>query len=282
MIGAWHTPTPNDLPLPTPNKSRASTTLRTLAAKVPPDGPRIDRFPDIPPGAPSWDGQVKLVPKHMDWDYSIVTNALTEACCEGRTVNIYCNTVVSNRDRNDGKQLGAASAVLYHEGKEHGHTERVFGESVTEADTLTHSLTPGLDALTLFLATKPAQHWALVVFLMPSVPALNRALDASPHEEQEASIRHLTKLGELLSAYPNTQVRLQWLPRKVPFVGFRRARQLAFEAIRTADTTDLHEPQSIKKLKETTKRAAITTWGKRYHDNPRSSMAFKTALQNPP
>jgi len=33
--GAWHTPNPNDLPLPTPNRSRVSTTLRTLAAKVP-------------------------------------------------------------------------------------------------------------------------------------------------------------------------------------------------------------------------------------------------------
>jgi len=165
----------------------------------------------------------------MDWDYSQVTNALTEACREERTVNIYCNAVVSNRDRDDGKLLGAASAVLYHEGREHGHTESIFGESVTEADTLTRSLTQGLDALTLFLVTKPAQHWALVVFLIPSVPALNRALDTSPHKEQAASIRHLTKLGELLSPYPNIQIRLQWLPRKVPFVGFRRARQLALK-----------------------------------------------------
>jgi hypothetical protein len=191
-----------------------------------------------------------------------------EACRDGRTVNIYCDAVVSNKGRNDGKQLGTASAVLYHEGREYGHIERTFGESVTEADALTRSFMPGLDLLTRFLINKPAQHQVLVVFLTPSVPALNRALDASPHEEQTASIDHLTKLGELLSTYPNIEVRLQWLPRKVPFIGFRRARQLAFEAIRTADPTDQHEPQSIKKLKDTTKRAAITAWEGRYNDNP--------------
>ena len=178
--------------------------------------------------------------------------------------------------------MGAASAVLYYEGREHGHTERVFGDTVTEADALTRSLTPGLDALTNFLAARPAQRPALVIFLLPSNPSLNKTIDASPHEEQAASMRHLTKLGELLTTYPDTQVRLQWLPRKVPFVGFRRARQLAFEAIRTADPTDLHEPQSIKKQKDDAKRAVIATWEGRYYSNPRSSMAFKTALRSPP
>jgi hypothetical protein len=118
------------------------------------------------------------------------------------------------------------------------------GESVTEADTMTRALTPGLDTLTIFLAIKPVQYNALVVFLIPSNSALNRALDTSPHEEQAVSIGHLTKLGELLTTYPNTQVRLQWLPRKVPFIGFRRARQLAFEAICIADPADLCEPLS--------------------------------------
>ncbi|KAI0271090.1 hypothetical protein BGY98DRAFT_1007241 [Russula aff. rugulosa BPL654] len=107
-------------------------------------------------------------------------------------------------------------------------------------------------------------------------------LDASTHEEQATSIGHLRKLGEILSTYPNTQVRLQWLPRKVPFTEFRRARQLAFEAIRTADPTELHEPPSINKQKDATKRAAITSWEERYYKNPRTSMAYRTALKSPP
>ena len=69
---------------------------------------------------------------------------------------------------------------------------------------------------------------------------------------------------------------------EVPFVGFRRARQLAFEAIRIADTTNLHEPRSIKKLKEVSKRTAIATWERRYYNNPRTSFAYRTAIQQPP
>jgi hypothetical protein len=162
----------------------------------------------VPPGAPSWNGRATLIPKHADWDYSQVAKALTETCREGRAVNIYCDAVVSNKGRGDGKQLGAASAVLYHEGKEQGHVERNFGDSVTEADALTRSLTPGLDALTTFLATRPPHSRTLIIFLIPSSPALNRMLDASPHKEQATSIRHLTNLGELLLTYPNIEVRL--------------------------------------------------------------------------
>jgi hypothetical protein len=280
--GEWHAPSPSDFLLPTPNRNSSSTTLRSLAARVPPGGPRIDPFPDIPPDAPSWNGRVTLTPKTAGWDYDEVTNALTESCREGRTTNIYCNALVSNKDREDGKQLGAASAVLYHEGREHGHVETVFGEAITEADALTRALSPGLDALILLLTDRPAQHHVLAVFLIPSGPALNKTLDTSPHEEQATALDHIERLGELLTTFPNVQVRLQWLPRKVPFIGFRRARQLAFEAIRVADPREFHEPPSIKKLEETTKRAVISIWEGRYYVNPRTSFAYKTAIQGPP
>ena len=274
--------TSRSLPPTRAEQAQPSVTLRSLAANIPADGPRIDAFPELPPGAPSWNGRVALVPKNANWDYNQVTNALTEGCREGRTVNIYCNAVVSNRDRDDGKQIGATSAVLYHEGRELQHAEEVLGESVTEADAHTRALTPGLNALTVFLATRPVQQHALIILLVPSNPALNKMLNASPHDEQAASIRHLKKLGELLSTYPHTQVRLQWLPTKVPFIGFLRARQLAFEAIRTAILTGPHEPPSIKKQKEATKRAAIAKWENRYYNNPRTSLAFQTALRSPP
>src|SRR6266852_9999385 len=120
----------------------------------------------------------------MEWDYNQVTSALTEACREGCMVNIYCNAIVSNKNREDGKQLGAASAVLYHKEREFSHREKIFGDAVTEADAMTRSLSPELDALTLFLATRPEQQQMLAVFLLPSAPALNRATDPSPHEEQ--------------------------------------------------------------------------------------------------
>ena len=224
----------------------------------------------------------QLDSKHADWDYIEIANALTETCREGRAVNVYCDAMVSNKDRDDGKQMGVAMAVLYHEGREYGHAERNFGDSVTETDALIRSLTPGLDVLTTFLATKTPQYRSLIIFLIPSSPALNKMIDASTHEEQATSIRHLKILGELFLTYPNIEVRLQWLLRKVPFIGFRRAKQLAFETIRLADPADLRDPQSIKKQTDTVQRAAIAMWEERYYSGPRTTMAYKTALRNPP
>jgi hypothetical protein len=61
--GAWHTPIPEDIPLPVPTRNSVKTTLRDLAARVPTNGPRIDAFPEIPPGAPTWNGRVHVIPK---------------------------------------------------------------------------------------------------------------------------------------------------------------------------------------------------------------------------
>ena len=83
---------------------------------------------------------------------------------------------------------------------------------MTENDTALRSLIPALDVLTDFLD-----------------------MNASPHEEQAVSIDCLRRIGELLDAHPNTNIWLLWLPRTIPSDGFKRAKQLTLEAIRTAD-----------------------------------------------
>jgi hypothetical protein len=110
---------------------------------------------------------------------------------------------------------------------------------------LIRALSPALDLLTLFLASRPAHAHTPITILSPSTLAINRSLDASPHEEQASVLRHLEKLSELLTSYPGVNIRFQWLPRKSPFVRFRRAKQLAFEAIRVSDPTAIEEPHSI-------------------------------------
>ena len=69
--------------------------------------------------------------------------------------------------------------------------------------------------------------------------AVSRALDASPHEEQTISLENLRRIGDLLDSYPNMNIRLLLLYRNSLSVGFKRAKQLAFEAIRTADLRDV-------------------------------------------
>ena len=85
---------------------------RALAARVPANGLRIEAFPEIPPGAPMWNSRVQVIPKQKDWDYEVITNALTTACQEGSLVNLFFFGVRSNMGRDDGKQLGATSRSI--------------------------------------------------------------------------------------------------------------------------------------------------------------------------
>ena len=89
------------------------------------------------------------------------------------------------------------------------------------------SLSPAFNKLTSFLAANPTQVHTPILILSPSALAPNKMSDVSPHEEQGTALRHLRKLSELLISYPKVYCRLQWLPRNIPFVGFRRTRQLA-------------------------------------------------------
>lgn len=49
LEGAWHTPDPNDLPLPAPIGNKVKTTLHKLATRVLANGPHIKAFPETPP-----------------------------------------------------------------------------------------------------------------------------------------------------------------------------------------------------------------------------------------
>ena len=279
---AWHTPTPDDLPLPAPIRNSVKTTLRYLADRVPANGPRIEAFPELPPGAPTWNGRVQVIHKQPDWDYDTITNALTAACQKDSLINIYCDGVRSNKGREDGKQLGAASAVLYQEGREHRHAERVLGETVTDSDTSLRALHTGLDALTYFLDNTATRQTNLATIALPSGSALKKALDASPHDDQEESILLLRKLSAIFETHPDTNIVLLWLPRRIPFIGFKRAKQLALEAIRTANLAGILEPHTINNQKETTKDTAIAKWAERWHQSPHTSKAYQTALTMPP
>ncbi|KAH9985962.1 hypothetical protein BJV77DRAFT_88935, partial [Russula vinacea] len=117
--------------------------------------------------------------------------------------------------------------------------------------------------------------------LLPSNPALLKALDPSTHEEQAVSLGHLRRLGDMLTAHPSIDITLHWLPRKIHFVGFRRAKKLAFHAIRMASPADFEEPFSLKKQKEMARTGAIAKWAERWHQAPRTSLAYQTAIRAP-
>ena len=254
LRGDWYAPGRDDLTLPIPNTNSSRTTLRSLADRVSPRGPRVDPFPELPPGAPYWGGRVKAIPKQDDWDYKQVSEAAANLCKKGQTINIYSVGVFSNERREDGKQIGACSAVLYHQGREWKHTERVLGETVMTNDTAIRSLSPALEVLADFLSSTQVEPQCNTLVFLPSKFAINRALDGSPHDDQAVVIRFLKQLGELRTAHPHANIRLLWLPRSIPFVGFRRAKQLMLEAVRVVVLNPELEPHTTRDQKGEPKR----------------------------
>jgi hypothetical protein len=186
------------------------------------------------------------------------------------------------KGRDDGKQLGATSAVLYQEGKECYHAEKVLGVTVTESDTLLRALQSGLDTLTHFLDNLTTRQSNFVTIALPSGDAINKALDASPHGDQKESILIMRRLSVILESHPNTNIVLLWLPSKIKFEGFRRAKQLALDAISTANINELIEPHTINNQQETIKNAAIVAWTEKWNRSPHTSKAYRTALTTPP
>ena len=153
---------------------------------------------------------------------------------------------------------------------------------MTDSDTFLRALTTGLDALTYFLDNLATKQDNFVTLVLPSGGAINRALDTSPHGDQQESISIMKKLSAIFESHSKTNIVFLWIPTKIPFVGLKRARQLALEAIRIANLVDITEPYTISNQEKTTKDAAITTWAERWHRLPHTSKAYRTALTTPP
>ena len=179
-------------------------------------------------------------------------------------------------------QLGAASAVLYHEGWDWRHMEKVLGESATEANATLKALSVALDLLADFLTTTHPTNPPRIMIATVSSFAINKVLNCSPHEEQNMSLECMNKIGELLDSYPDLNIQLLWLPRSAPFVRFKKAKQLALEAICTVDPTPDQEPHMIKHQKKKTKEATIATWANRWHEAPCTSLVYRTMLTKLP
>jgi hypothetical protein len=111
---------------------------------------------------------------------------------------------------------------------------------VTESGASLCAVYLGLETLADFLSTRPAPVGATINLfrVSSSGPHPTKLLDANPHDEP---IKCLETVDKIFQARPATDIRTNWLPKSAPFVSFKRARQLAFEAIRTAIPTTADE-----------------------------------------
>ncbi|KAH9957052.1 hypothetical protein BJV74DRAFT_446865 [Russula compacta] len=206
---------------PTPTRSKAKTTLRTLATRAAPDGPRIEAYPDSPSDAPHWDRKVTFSPLTQLDEPEVQTNMRT---------TIFLNAPLTNKGRQDDWSIGAAAAALYYKGREWGHLESIFGGQVTKVDAEIGALQPALMLLSNFLSTTP--HTGPVLLVTKSRDAVGRYLDIGRHPNQHFALEHAYTVDKLLTTHPDTSLSFRLARQDLAHIGFKRTRHLLLEAIK--------------------------------------------------
>ena len=108
------TPTSFPSPYPKPHQGQHHTPITHLKSHT--EGPVHRPLSEPSPWLPNLAGKVKWIPRQLDWDYPWASEALINLCKEGQVITVFNKGIISNNLCKDGKQLGAASAVLYQNG----------------------------------------------------------------------------------------------------------------------------------------------------------------------
>jgi hypothetical protein len=153
---------------------------------------------------------------------------------------------------------------------------------VTEADTALFALNLGLKAVADLLSTQEPPPHTTILLLTSAGSAASHALDASPHDNQPTSLQCLEHIDGILLNRPELRIRVGWLPKAAPFIGCKRARQLALEAARTGTLDPENDPHSIGSQKQGSKQAAVAAWADQWHKDPHTSLVYRIALTQPP
>lgn len=277
-LGVEWSPSPQES-IPTPVRKRAKTALRALASRVSAKGKRIEAFPDLPNGAPQWDGRVSVQNPIKRDDQAAHTEQLVNQQHLGTTPQIFISGTLSNKGRHDDKSIATAAAVLYYKQAEWGHFERVLGEKLTQNDIEVEALCPALMLLSDF--ANETHYTGPVQINTGSPTAPQTFLNFSQHAAQQVSLDLARRIDVLLTEHPQITLTIQYAKRNPALVGFKRSRRLALEAVKRPLPID-QRPPSINYQRAETKTKAIEAWEQRFQDNLRQSQAYNSALVTPP
>ena len=274
--GEW-APLPQEQ-IPTPVRRNAKTALRALASRVSAKGKRIEAFPELPEGAPRWDGRVSIQPLPTRDQQTVQSENLKNQLNAGKIPQVYMYGTLSNKGRHDGKSVASVAAALYHKRSEWGHTECLIGEKLTQTDIEVEAIHPALQLLGDFV--KESDYSGPVQMITSSPTAVRLFLNFSQHAAQHASLKTANTI-EVLMTTQQISLNIQYIKRNPTLVGFKRTRHLALEAVKRPLANAQRAP-SIHYQRAETKAAAIEAWEQRYQESPRLSQAYNSALVTPP
>ena len=275
--GAW-APDPGE-PIPTPARKAAKTALRAMANRISARGNRVEAFPELPEGAPHWNGKVSALPPVPREGQTAHTTHLLRQRTEGKTPQIFMTGILSNKGRHDDISVAATAATLYHKQTEWGHTESILGDKLTQADAENEALRSALALLGDFV--KDTNYEGPIQLITGTPTALSHFINFSQHATQHASVEFAWKIDSLLKTHPQITISLQAAKRSPELVGFKRTRHLALEAVKRPLPNE-QRPPSIHYQRAVTRAEAIGAWERRYQTSPRQSQAYDSTLIAPP
>ncbi len=278
QLGGDWCPNPQE-PIPTPVRRATKTALRALANRVPSKGTRIEAFPELPKGAPQWEGRVTVRPPLKQENQEAHSVHLVKQCITGKIPQIFITGVLSNKGRHDDKSIATVAVVLYHKGEEWGHTECILGEKLTQTDINVEALRPALMLLGDFAQETKYKGPVHIITGSPTAPQL--FLDHTQRATQHVSLELTHQIDSLLLECPQLYITIQYAKQNPALVGFKRTRHLALEAVKKPLTNE-ERPPSIYYMHAETKAAAIGAWEQHYQESPRRSQVYNSALVTPP
>ncbi len=253
--------------------------MRTLASRVSAKGKWLVAFPVLPSGAPKWGGKVSVCPPPERENQADHANQLENQHTAGTTPQIFMSTTISNKGRQDNKSVAAVAAVLYYARTEWGHMGSVVGEKMTQDDGEMEVLRSALLLLSDFV--KEADYKGPIQLITGSATALFRFLNFSQHDAQHLSLEFAQTIDEILKAHPLISLHILFAKKSLAIAGSKRARQLAWEAVKKPLDNN-QSPPSIQYQRVESKAAAVSAWEQQYYENPRRSQAYDSALTTPP
>jgi len=120
------------------------------------------------------------------------------------------------------------------------------------------------------------------LFLFNSTKATISTLNNSkPGPNQPTQLENFRYVSDTLISHTNTSLRFSWFKHNDAPMAYRNIRVAALRAAK-GPTDPGKDTVSINHQRQAAQAEAIRSWEERWHENPRTSLAYRTACTKPP
>jgi len=160
-----------------------------------------------------------------------------------------------------------------------GSTAIGLGESITKFDAQLAAFQPALALIEEFL--KDRQHQGPIYIFNNIKATIPKFADTRPGPYQPTTLTILCHSDHLLRTNADLTLRIAWHNPEDDREPVATTKRLALEVIR--NTTDPNQnPQTINFQRQQAKMEATQKWEAQWYENPRTSLAYRTACTKLP